>query len=182
MKNPRLHLAAPFLFLLSITIHLPVVVAPAAAQASGNQPDITMVLIQAGHLVDPATGVATPDQEILIERNNSTGRGVIQAVGENLEVPPDTDIIDLSGHYVTGGLVDAHDHLGLTYKEDPESNKYYFTTLMDSTPIRAIQSFSTGFQKLASGFNLSGISATTVFMPTPHCDAPLNRAGCPAQR
>jgi imidazolonepropionase-like amidohydrolase len=50
--------------------------------------------------------------------------------------------------------VDAHDHLGITYKEDPESWYYYFTVIMDSTPLRAIQSFSTGFQKLAHGFTI----------------------------
>lgn len=148
-------LAAPFLYVCCAILLQPLAVMPVAAQSHETpSDDIQRVLIRAGHLVDPEKGVATPDQEILIERNNRTGRGIIQAVGENLEVPPGTDIVDLSGHYVTGGLVDAHDHLGLTYKEDPESNKYYFTTLMDSTPIRAIQSFSTGFQKLASGFTI----------------------------
>ena len=53
-----------------------------------------------------------------------------------------------------GGLVDAHDHLGITYKEEPESWYYYYTIISDSTPLRAIQSMSTGFQKLASGFTI----------------------------
>ena len=124
------------------------------AQNAEQAAQTRMVLVRAGHLVDAATGTATPNQDILIERNDRTGRGVIQAIGRNLDVPPGTEVIDLSDHYVTGGLVDAHDHLAITYKEEPESNQYYFTTLMDSTPIRAIQAFSTGFQKLASGFTI----------------------------
>jgi len=155
MRRIRLYFIKPVLSAFCAFLLLPLAVMPAAAQ-SHDRPsdDVQWVLVQAGHLVDPASGTAAPDQSILIERNNRTGRGVIRAVGQDLDVPPDTHMIDLSSHYVMGGLVDAHDHLGLTYKEDPESNEYYFTTLMDSTPIRAIQSFSTGFQKLASGFTI----------------------------
>lgn len=116
--------------------------------------DMTVTAIRAGHLIDTATGTATPNQIILIERNNDRGRGTIVAIGANVEIPEGADVIDLSDHYVLGGLVDAHDHLAITYKEDPESNNYYLTTIMDSTPIRAIQAFSTGFQKLASGFTI----------------------------
>jgi imidazolonepropionase-like amidohydrolase len=116
--------------------------------------DVQVTAIRAGHLVDTASGTATPDQIILIERDNARGRGTIVAIGSDIEIPDGADVIDLSDHYVLGGLVDAHDHLAITYKEDPESNNYYFTTLMDSTPIRAIQAFSTGFQKLSSGFTI----------------------------
>lgn len=157
MKTIRLRLLSFALLLVTFVAANPYaggLVLDAAAQSADQAPETQMTLIRAGHLVDPATGTATPNQDILIERNNRTGKGRIQAIGSNLDVPPGTEIIDLSNHYVTGGLVDAHDHLGITYKEDPESNQYYFTTLMDSTPIRAIQSFSTGFQKLASGFTI----------------------------
>lgn len=110
--------------------------------------------IRAGHVVDPATGTTTPDQIILVERNDENGRGTIVAIGTDVDIPDGAEVIDLSDHYVLGGLVDAHDHLGITYKEEPESWYYYFTVIMDSTPLRAIQSFSTGFQKLASGFTI----------------------------
>jgi len=110
--------------------------------------------ILAGHLIDTEAGTATPDQIILVERNPETGRGTIVEIGSNIDIPDDAEVIDLSGHYVFGGLVDAHDHLGITYKEDPESWNYYYTVIEDSTPLRAIQSMSTGFQKLASGFTI----------------------------
>ena len=56
--------------------------------------------------------------------------------------------------YVLPGLVDTHDHLAITYKKVPENDVYYMTIILDSTPIRAIQAFSNGFQKLASGFTV----------------------------
>ena len=52
------------------------------------------------------------------------------------------------------GFVDTHNHLALTYKEEPESNVYYLTYVLDSTPLRAIQAASNGIQMLASGFTI----------------------------
>ncbi len=113
-----------------------------------------MSAIKAGHLIDTATGIATANQIILVEKNPTTGRSTILEIGSNVNIPEGVQIIDLSNQWVMGGLVDAHDHLGITYKEDPESWNYYMTVIMDSTPLRAIQSMSTGFQKLASGFTI----------------------------
>lgn len=110
--------------------------------------------IRAGYLVDPETGTATANQTIVVERDPNTGASNILAIGAGVDVPQGAEVIDLSGLYVLPGLVDAHDHLGITYKEDPESWNYYLTVIMESTALRAIQSFSTGFQKLASGFTV----------------------------
>ncbi|GMQ82318.1 MAG: amidohydrolase family protein [Rhodothermia bacterium] len=110
--------------------------------------------ILAGHLIDPESGTASTNQIILVEHNPNNGSSQILAVGSEVDIPSDAAVIDLSDQWVLPGLVDAHDHLGITYKEDPESWAYYFTVIMDSTPLRAIQSFSTGFQKLASGFTI----------------------------
>ncbi len=110
--------------------------------------------ILAGHLIDPESGTVSVNQIILVEHNPDDGSSEILAIGSDVEIPSDAEVIDLSDLWVLPGLVDAHDHLGITYKEDPESWYYYFTVIMDSTPLRAIQSFSTGFQKLASGFTI----------------------------
>jgi len=120
-------------------------VAPAAAQFS---------VIHAGHLVDPATGTWQDDQYIVVNRDAATGQSRIVAIGAEVAVPLGAETIDLSDQWVLPGLVDAHDHLAITYKEDPESWYYYMTIIMDSTPLRAIQAFSTGFQKLAHGFTI----------------------------
>src|SRR4029453_13101093 len=76
------------------------------------------------------------------------------AIGSNVTVPQGAEVIDLSQLTVLPGLVDAHNHLALTYKEEPESNVYYFTYVMDSTPLRAIQAASNGLQMLSSGFTI----------------------------
>lgn len=110
--------------------------------------------IIAGHLIDPESGTVSVNQIILVEHNPDDGSSEILAIGSDVEIPSDAEVIDLSDQWVLPGLVDAHDHLGITYKEDPESSYYYFTVIMDSTPLRAIQSFSTGYQKLASGFTI----------------------------
>ena len=63
-------------------------------------------------------------------------------------------MIDLSSLTVLPGLVDAHNHLALTYKEVPERNIYYLTYVLEPTALRAIQAASNGIQMLASGFTI----------------------------
>jgi imidazolonepropionase-like amidohydrolase len=104
--------------------------------------------IRAGHLVDPETGVAAANQVILIEA------GKFSAIGSNVAIPANAEVIDLSQYYVSPGLVDAHNHLALTYKEEPEHNSYYLTSVMDSTAIRAIQAVSNGITMLSGGFTM----------------------------
>src|SRR5579872_4869096 len=104
--------------------------------------------LRVGNLVDPETGRATPNQVILIEAGKFT------AVGGNVAIPAGAQVVDLSQYYVSPGLVDAHNHLALTYKEEPEHNSYYLTSVLDSTAIRAIQAVSNGITMLASGFTM----------------------------
>lgn len=112
--------------------------------------------IRAGYLVDPETATIAENQVILTRHDHRTGESEILAVGpaNGVDIPDDAEVIDLSDKYVLPGLVDSHDHLGITYKKEPESDNYYFTVIMDSSPIRAIQSVSNGIQKLASGFTV----------------------------
>ncbi len=105
-------------------------------------------VIRAGRLIDPATGAAAANQTIVVEN------GRITAVGANVTVPAGAEIVDLSRLSVLPGLVDAHNHLALTYKQDPESNVYYLTYVMDSTALRAIQAVSNGMQMMSAGFTV----------------------------
>jgi imidazolonepropionase-like amidohydrolase len=104
--------------------------------------------IKAGRLIDPDAGTVATNQVILVENGKFT------AVGPNVAIPAGAQTIDLSTLTVLPGLVDAHNHLALTYKEVPERNIYYLTYVLESTPLRAIQAVSNGIQMLASGFTI----------------------------
>jgi imidazolonepropionase-like amidohydrolase len=69
-------------------------------------------------------------------------------------IPGGAEVIDLSTLTVLPGLVDAHNHLAITYKEVPEHNVYYLTYVLDPTPLRAIQAASNGMQMLSAGFTI----------------------------
>jgi imidazolonepropionase-like amidohydrolase len=107
-----------------------------------------VIAIKAGRLVDPDAGTVAVNQVMLVERGKFT------AVGANVAIPAGAEVIDLSALTVVPGLVDAHNHLALTYKEVPERNSYYITSILDPTPLRAIQAASNGIQMLASGFTI----------------------------
>src|SRR5947209_4025861 len=106
--------------------------------------------IRAGRLIDPESGQVAQNQIILVEG------GRVLMIGPNLQVPIPTDaeVIDLTQFSVLPGLVDAHNHLALTYKREPENNSYYLTSVLDSTGIRAIQAASNGITMMASGFTV----------------------------
>jgi imidazolonepropionase-like amidohydrolase len=112
---------------------------PAAAQVTA---------IRAGGLVDPEAGTIARNQVILVENGRFT------AVGANVAIPAGAEVIDLTQLVVLPGLVDAHNHLALTYKEIPEHNSYYLTYVLDGTPLRAIQAVSNGLQMLNAGFTI----------------------------
>ncbi|HSP14070.1 MAG TPA: amidohydrolase family protein [Thermoanaerobaculia bacterium] len=107
-----------------------------------------IIAVKAGRLIDPDTGTATANQVILIEGEKIT------AVGANIAIPAGAKVIDLSKLAVLPGLVDAHTHTAITYKEQPENNYYYLTYIMESSPLRAIQAASNAIQLLNSGFTV----------------------------
>ena len=120
--------------------------AAAVPNESANAAPITA--IKAGRLIDPATGTVALNQIILVQNRR------FLAVGPSIAIPKGAQVIDLSMLTVLPGLVDAHNHLALTYKDVPERNSYYITTILDDTPLRAIQAVSNGIQMLSSGFTI----------------------------
>src|SRR6266511_5987463 len=119
-----------------------------ATEAQAPAQPLAITAIKAGRLIDPETGTAAANQVIIIEGEK------IRAVGAELAIPTGATVIDLSKLTVLPGLVDAHTHMAITYKEQPENNYYYLTYVMESTPLRAIQAASNGIQLLNSGFTV----------------------------
>ena len=140
--------------MLKRVLILSVVLVVVGVQAARSQPGpavptpLPLTAIKAGRLVDPETGTTATNQVILVEGEK------IKAVGPGLAIPPGAAVIDLSKLTVLPGLVDAHTHMAITYKEVPENNYYYLTYVMDSTPLRAIQAASNAVQMLNSGFTV----------------------------
>lgn len=115
--------------------------------AQQSQP-ASVTAIKAGRLIEPETGTVATNQVILVQGEKIIG------VGPNLAIPAGATVIDLSKLTVLPGLVDAHTHMALTYKDQPENNYYYLTVVMDSTALRAIQAASNGIQLLNAGFTV----------------------------
>src|SRR5262245_43185362 len=103
---------------------------------------------RAWRLLDPEGGRILTNQVIVVEGTR------IRDVGPNVAIPAGARVIDLSAMTVMPGLVEAHNHLALTYKPVPENNIYYYTYVQESTALRAIQAASNGIQMLASGFTI----------------------------
>jgi len=120
----------------------------AAALAAQQAAPSAATVIRAGRLLDPDGGRILANQIIVVDGNR------IRDVGPNVAIPAGAQVIDLSRMTVMPGLVDAHNHLALTYKPEPENNVYYYTYVQESTALRAIQAASNGMQMLASGFTI----------------------------
>lgn len=132
---------------LVATAMLTVVASHGVTQSPSTQA-VTVTAIKAGRLFDPESGTIATGQIILVEGKK------ISAIGPNVAIPAGATVIDLSQQTVLPGFVDAHNHLALTYKVEPERNSYYVTTILESTPLRAIQAASNGIQMLAAGFTI----------------------------
>jgi len=116
-----------------------------AAQYPQPGPD-RVIAIKAGKLVDPEKGTTETNQIILVRGKT------IEAVGPRVQIPPEAKIIDLSKSTVLPGLFDAHTHLCMTLKKDRDGHSYFFTTLLDPTPYRAIEGVANARDMLAAGF------------------------------
>jgi len=139
--RPRLILV---LFLLLPCASVLTALTNLAAQYPQPGPD-RVYAIKAGKLVDPEKGTTETNQVIVVRGKK------IEAVGANLTIPTDAKVIDLSKSTVFPGMFDAHTHLCMTLKRERDRS-YFFTTLLDPTPYRAIEGVANARDMLAAGF------------------------------
>ena len=90
------------------------------------------LLLQHGHVIDPANGIDEP-------RDVAVADGNIAAVERNIDPALATQTVDVSGRYVTPGLLDIHVHVyhtrepeGLSVMADAHSFRSGVTTMVDT--------------------------------------------------
>lgn len=106
---------------------------PAAAQPQGPPPG-EAVLIRAGRLFDSERGVFTGPRDVLVRG------GTIAEVGENLAAPEGARVVDLRGHTLLPGLIDAHTHLLLeTRPRLDEGQEMAREVAFEGTALRALR-------------------------------------------
>jgi len=111
--------------------------------AHGGTPHSERLAVRAGLLIDGSNREPVRDAVVLIEKDR------IAAVGRDVRIPPDTDVIDLSAYTVLPGLIDAHTHVCFAPQDgkDPVLTKSVaFRALQGAAAVRA--SLNAGFTTL----------------------------------
>jgi imidazolonepropionase-like amidohydrolase len=97
--------------------------------------------IKAGKVIDVLSGTVLKDQIILIDSNKIT------AIGSNIGIPANAEVIDLSHATVLPGLIDSHTHLS----SEPSGD--YYGDIFRKTPIDyAVQAHIYAERTLMAGF------------------------------
>ena len=100
--------------LFSFTLLAAVLALPAAAFEpdawNAEQPEQPSMLVVRGATIWTSADGASPDEAVLENADMLVRDGVIEAIGQNLQVPSGAVEIDGTGKHVTAGLIDAHSH------------------------------------------------------------------------
>jgi imidazolonepropionase-like amidohydrolase len=97
--------------------------------------------IKAGRLIDVVSGTILKNQIILIDNN------LITEIGNNVSIPKDAEIIDLSNSTVLPGLIDCHTHMSGEPSEDYYGDIFRKTSIDYAVraPIYAKRTLEAGF-------------------------------------
>lgn len=97
--------------------------------------------IKAGALIDVVTGAVQKNQVILIDADT------IRAIGSSLVIPPDAEVIDLTGETVLPGLIDCHTHITGQPSDD------YYADIFRMSPVDyAVKAHVYAKKTLEAGF------------------------------
>ena len=107
--------------------------------------------------IKPMVGADIPNGSLLI-----SDEGKIVALGEDLSVPADAQVIDAGGRLVTPGCIDAHCHIGLDNEACGWEGKDYNVIVDPITPqMRAIDSINPLDESLPNALRGGVTSACT---------------------
>ena len=107
--------------------------------------------------IKPMVGADIPNGSLLI-----SDEGKIVALGEDLSVPADAQVIDAGGRLVTPGCIDAHCHIGLDNEACGWEGKDYNEIVDPITPqMRAIDSINPLDESLPNALRGGVTSACT---------------------
>ncbi len=127
-------------FTLGILVLTAIGVSSSIAQDATSK----ITAVKCGKLFDGTSDRLSEQTTILIEGN------IIRSVGRDARIPPDANIIDLSGYTVLPGLIDAHTHVLL--QGDITSADYDEQVLKESIPYRTIRGAVAAQAALRHGF------------------------------
>lgn len=114
-----------------------------------------MLVIKNGY-IKTMSGEDFENGQIIIEE------GKIKAVGNNLEIPEDAEVIDAGGYLVTPGLIDGHCHIGMWEEgigfEGEDGNEDVEPITPQLRAIDAINPMDQGFQDAIEGGVTSAVT------------------------
>jgi imidazolonepropionase-like amidohydrolase len=100
------------------------------------------VAIRVGNLIDPAADTISQNQIIIVKDKK------IVAVGPNVAIPADSQVIDLSKEWAMPGIMDAHTHVTWSLKFFADGDSSY---LKESSGLRALHGLSVSQTLLNAG-------------------------------
>jgi imidazolonepropionase-like amidohydrolase len=106
----------------------------------------SVLVIKAGHVIDPESGKAERGRTLLIRD------GKIAAIDSALAVPEGAEVLDLSASFVLPGLFDAHTHLCATMSARWHVEEFLVYSLAEPAPFRAIRGVVNAREMLEAGF------------------------------
>ena len=111
------------------------------ARAQTETAEERVVAVRAGGLLEVETGTLIADAVVLIRGER------IEAVGPQVRIPPEAEVIDLSDYVVLPGLIDAHTHVCIQ-----PGYASLNPILYKSVPYRTVEAVNAARATLEAGF------------------------------
>lgn len=105
-----------------------------------------VLALKVSRVLDPASGLDARHQILLVEE------GRIRAIGSDITIPKDAQILDLGDRTIMPGLMDAHTHLCATVDRRWDMGDFWVMAILRPPGFRAIQGAAHARQMLEAGF------------------------------